>query len=381
MSTLKKAFSKKVAFGFVLLQLTLFSSITAQWNFAVSTQQEFNSNPFRAVVTDSVDSYSDFVSSYNFGVEREFSGINILYYGNYTGFQTASEINYYWHQIGVYKETESFTWGLYLEQRINNEANNYFDYLNYAGYIRKLFTAGSINWKANLSISAMEYSVIPDFNNWVASAQLSGTKSFETRTTFIGTLIFNYKGFKDFTEETETRHGVENTYYIEETVNISQIEFNGRIAQSIFESTGLALNFNYKNILSGSGFSASLIESTYGDMELYDDPVSQEGYSVGGMLTQMLPSYILFRLSYYYFDKHYPSQGIYISETEYDDIETRADEQSKFSANISKSFIVNEETGSALDLMLNYYVIKNKSNSYYFNYDMNTISLSLNYLF
>ena len=373
--------NKNVAFILVILQLSFFSAITAQWNFAISTQQEFNSNPFRAVVTDSVDSYSDFVSSYNFGIEKEFEGFNILYYGNYTGFKTAKEINYYWHQIGLYKETESFIWGLYLEQRINNEANNFFDYFNYAGYIRKSFKMGSINWKANLSISAMEYSVIPDFNNWVASAQISGNKSFQTRTTFIGTLIFNYKGFKDFTEETETRHGVENTYYIEETVNISQIEFNGRIAQSIMEGTGLALNFNYKNILSGSGFSASLIESTYGDMELYDDPVSQEGYSAGGMLTQMLPSYIILRLSYYYYDKLYPSQGIYLSETEYDESIARADEQSRFSANISKSFIINEDTGSELELMLHYYIIENKSNSYYFNYDMNTISLSLNYLF
>jgi len=381
MNILKKAFDIKVAFTVVLIQLSLFSSISAQWNFAISTQQEFNSNPFRSVVTDSVDSYSDFVSSYNFGIEKEFNGFNILYYGNYTGFKTAQDINYYWHQIGVYQDTESFIWGLYFEQRINKEKNNYFDYLNYAGYIRKSFKVGNINWKANLSISAMDYSVIPDFNNWVASAQISGNKSFETKTTFIGSLVFNYKGFKDFTEETETRHGVEHTYYIEENVNISQIEFNGRIAQSIFEGTGLALNFNYKNILSGSGFSASLIESTYGDMELYDDPVSQEGYSVGGMLTQMLPSDITFRLSYYYYDKSYPSQGIYLTDTEYDESIARADEQSKFSTSISKSFILNEDTGSALDLMLNYYVIKNKSNSYYFNYDMNTISLSLNYIF
>ena len=373
--------NKKLAFILVLLQLTFISTLSAQWNFAISTQQEFNSNPFRAVQSDSVNSLSDFVSSYNFGIEKEFDAFNILYYGNYTGFKTAKEINYYWHQVGLYNETESFIWGLYLEQRINNEENNFFDYLNYAGYIRKSFRTGTINWKANLSFSAMEYSEIPDFNNWVASARLTANKSFATRTTFIGTLIFNYKGFKNFTSETDIRHGVENTYYIEENVNISQIEFNGRIAQSIMEGTGLALNFNYKNILSGSGFSASLIESTYGDMELYDDPVSQEGYSAGGMLTQMLPSDIIFRISYYYYDKSYPSQGIYLSETEYDEIEARADEQAKFSTSISKSFIVNEDTGSELDLMLNYYIINNISNSYYFNYDMNAISLSLTYIF
>ena len=374
MNILKKAFGKTVAFIFVLIQLSLFSSITAQWNFAISTQQEFNSNPFR-----SVDSYSDFISSYNFGIDREFDDFSILYYGNYTGFKTANDINYYWHQFGLYQETESIIWGLYFEQRINKEENNYYDYFNYAGYIRKSFNYGSINWKANLSFSVMDYSEIPDFNNWIASARISGNKSFETKTTFIGTLIFNYKGFKNFTPD--STYGSDNLYYIEENVNISQIEFNGRIAQSLFENTGLALNFNYKNILSGSGFSASLMESTYGDMELYDDPVSQEGYSFGGMLTQMLPSDITFRLSYYYLSKIYPSQGIYLSDIEYNEDIAREDEQSNFSLNLSKSFIVNEETGSELNLMLKYYLIKNKSNSYYFNYDMNAVSVSLNYIF
>lgn len=374
MNILKKAFDKNVAFILVLIQFSLFSSIAAQWNFSIATQQEFNSNPFR-----SVNSYSDFISSYNFGIERKLSEFNILYYGNYTGFKNAQDINYYWHQIGIYQETESLVWGFYLEQRINKEVNNYFDYLNYAGYIRKSFKYASINWKANLSFSAMDYSNIPDFNNWVASARISGNKSFKTKTTFIGSLVFNYKGFKNFIPD--STYGIENIYYIEENVNISQIEFNGRIAQSLFENTGLALNLNYKNILSGSGFSASLIESTYGDMELYDDPVSQEGYSLGGMLTQMFPNDITFRLSYFYYNKNYPSQGIYLTDIDYDVNTTRADEQSVFSAKISKSILVNEDTGSELDLMFNYYFINNNSNSYYFNYEINSILVSINYVF
>jgi hypothetical protein len=354
----------------------LFSPITAQWNFSLSTMEEFSSNPFR-----SVDSYSDFISTFDFGIEREFAPFNILYFGSYTRFNNSENINYYWHQLGIYKESKSFIWGAYFEQRINKDENNYLDYLNYAGYLRKSFNYADINWKANLSFNSMNYSVLPDFNNWVATVELTGNKSFETKTTFIGTMLFNYKGFKNIISQIDTVHGTETLYYISENVNISQIDLNARVAQSLSESSGLALNFNYKSIISGSGFSASLIESTYGDMELYDDPISQEGYSLGGIFTQVFPSTYIFKLSYYYYNKVYPSQGIYYSNTEYNENLERKDKQSLFSTSISKSFILDEESGSEFSLLLNYYIINNKSNSYFFNYDVNALSLSLNFTF
>jgi len=292
--------------------LSIFYSlqIFGQWNFQLATNQEFSSNPFR-----SVNPYSDFISTFNIGIEREFEDFNILYFGSYSKFKESSDIDYYWYKLGIYQETESAIWGAYFEQRFNKDLNNYFNYLNYAAYIKKQFQLLNINWEANLSLNSMNYSEIPDFNNWVASTGLLGRKSFETKTTLIGTVILNYKGFKNFNANIDSVSGTEFIYYNSENVNISQLVFNGRLAQSITENTGLALNFNYKTILSGSGFSASLIQSTYGDTELYDDPISQEGYSYGGTLTQILPLDISLKLNYTYLDKNYPSQGIYLSET------------------------------------------------------------------
>ena len=372
----KANFSKATIFYLVVF-LFIFSSslINAQWNFQLSTNQEFSSNPFRSLTP-----YSDFISTFNVGIERELNSFNVLYYGSYNKFAEATDIDYYWHQLGFYKETESIVWGAYFEQRFNKDENNYFNYLNYAAYIRKSFSLLSINWEANASYSSMNYSIIPDFNNWVASTGLLARKSFETKTTFIGSLVLNYKGFKNYSENVDSSYGGEYVYYTSENVNITQLVFNGRIAQSLFENTGLALNFNYKNILSGSGFSASLMESTYGDMELYDDPVSQEGYSFGGMITQILPMDFTLKVSYSYANKNYPSQGIYLSETEYDLDVAREDTQTYFSTTISKPIYLDNKSGRELDLKLNFHLINNKSNSYYFNYDINTISLSLNYL-
>ena len=367
-------YNDKRIYLIVFLFLITPALINAQWNLKLSTNQEFNSNPFRSVTP-----YSDFISTFNVGIERELSSFNVLYYGSYNKFAEASDIDYYWHQLGFYKETKSLVWGAYFEQRFNKDSNNYFNYLNYAAYIRKSFSLFNINWEANVSYSSMNYSIIPDFDNWVASSGLLARKSFETKTTFIGSVVLNYKGFKNFSADSS--YGGEYVNYISEDVNITQIVFNARIAQSLAENTGLALNFNYKNILSGSGFSASLMESTYGDMELYDDPVSQEGYSFGGMITQILPMGFTLKASYSYANKIYPSQGIYLSDTEYDLNVAREDTQTYFSTTLSKSIYFDNEIGSELDIKLNFHLINNKSNSYYFNYDMNTISLSLNYLF
>ena len=337
----------------------------------MATTQEFNSNPFRSVTP-----YSDFISTYELGIEKEFDKLNILYYGSYNSFMESSDISYYWHQIGLYRGGDDIMWGAYFEQRINKEANNYFDYQNYVGYLKKSFNLLDIRWNSNIYFSYMNYSNLSDFNNWVLSANLTASKGFQSKTTFIGSFTFNYKGFKDYNSVEDT-----SAYYDLEYVNVSQIVFNGRIAQSLFENTGLALNINVKKILSGSGFGASLFESTYGDMELYDDPISQEGFSTGLMISQVFPNEIVLRLRYNYYHKIYPSQGIYHSEIEYDKNSTRVDDQNTLSTALSKTFYLNSSSGSAINLSLNLYLINNISNSYYYNYKSNFLSLALSYQF
>lgn len=347
-----------------------------QWNFSVSTFQTYADNPFR-----SVNPEADFISTVDVGIEKEWEKANLLYYGSYTNFMNAASQNYYWHQLGVYFPGEKSILGAYFEQRINKTDVDYFDYTNIAGYFRYNFLFSSVNLTFNSSLNFMSYSNLPEYNNWVGTLGLKAIKSYRTKTTLIGTLIFNYKGFKNFStpdsSDYEKGRGGHGKWNPAEDANISQIVFNGRAAQSIFENTGLALNFQYKKILSGSGFSASLFESTYGDMELYDDPISQQGYSIGGMLTQILPWEITFRANYIYFYKDYPSQGIYYSETEFDESKSRLDYQNYFSASMKKTIYFGGESETSLDINLLYNYINNSSNSYFYNYKKNAVSLNL----
>ncbi len=360
----------------LLTQIFFLEENYAQWNFSLSTNQEFNSNPFRSVTPS-----SDFISTYEIGIEKEFDAFNILYYGSYNGFKTSSDINYYWHQFGIYSATENKIIGAYIEQRINKEENNYFDYQNYSAYIKNSFSLLNQKWNSGISFNYMNYANLSDFNNWIISASLNTSKSFNTKTTLIGAFTLNYKGFQDFSSYLDSTNGSAITNYNSEDVNVLQVEFNGRIAQSIFESTGLAFNFNAKKIISGSGFGASLFESTYGDMELYDDPISHEGFSAGAMLTQVFANQIIFKLRYFYYYKSYPSQGIYHSETNYDESVARLDFQNQFSSSITKTFYFGKSLETELDLSLNIYLINNNSNSYYYNYKNNLFSISLNYQF
>ncbi len=368
--------TKVVYLVLLVTQMFYSESVFAQWNFSLSTNQEFNSNPFRSVTPN-----SDFISTYDLGVEKEFNAFNILYYGSYNSFKTSSDINYYWHQAGIYSASENAIIGAYLEQRINKEANNYFDYQNYSAYIKNSFKFLNQKWNSGISFNYMNYANLSDFNNWIVSASINTSKSFQTKTTLIGAFTLNYKGFQDFSSYLDSTNGTPITNYNSEDVNVSQIEFNGRFAQSLFANTGLAFNINAKKIISGSGFGASLFESTYVDMELYDDPISQEGFSLGAMLTQVFWNKIIFKLRYFYYYKSYPSQGIYNSETEYNESITRLDEQSQLSSSLTKTFYLGEVSETVLDLSLNLYFINNNSNSYYYNYENNLFSISLNYQF
>ena len=143
----------------------------------------------------------------------------------------------------------------------------------------------------------------------------------------------------------------------------------------------MALNINYKKILSGSSVSVGVIESVYGETELYEDPVTQEGFSLGGMVTQIIPLEITLQVGYFYYDKTYPSQGTYFSADEFESDTMRKDLQNNFYITASKSFYMSEESGSILNLSLNYKIINNNSNSYYYQYSVNMISLKVDYQF
>lgn len=369
-------------FSLVIMILLIQVSLSAQWNFSISTNQEYNSNPFRAV-----ESSGELISTYNYGIEKQFGDFSFLYFGSYSALSQTTDMNYYWHQAGVYAEWENSVVGTYFEQRINKDTYNFYDANLFSLYFRHSLPMDFVNLKFNTAAVYSNYPNLPDFNNLLLNAAVSASKSFESKTTLIGTLLLNYKNYRDEIDTTMmsgSGYGYmrgRRSLLSESSVSVSQLDFNARLAQSLFENTGVAVNFNYKKILSGSGVNAGIIESVYGETELYEDPVTQEGFSVGGMLTQILPFEITLQAGYFYYDKSFPAQGVFTNAELFDDTLVRNDNQNNFYITAAKNFILDEESGSYIQLSFNYNFLNSNSNSYYYNYQRNMMSLNLDFQF
>jgi hypothetical protein len=378
-------------FGFIIIIVTLFSSFTpAQWKFTLSTDHEFNSNPFRSPFSE-----QQFYYSFNIGIEKEFKDISILYYGSYSRFYETNERNSYWHQLGFYNNDESTKFGIYANQRFNTTEYDFFNYSDVTGYLKQKIDWTFMNVLLQTSTTYKMYNNLKSYNNALFTFGLQLNKSFETKTTFILQSLLSYKNYVNTGTESITQgrsgkgmmwgSGYNSTYA--DTVSYpkvtsTQVFSSVRIAQSIFEGTGIAVYYQKRSLIEGSGTWYGSVNYNYGDeSDLYDDPISRRENTFGFELTQVLPELIILKLGYMYSDRIYPSQGIYTdAETLVQEL-NRNDKQNYYYVNISKSFLLSEESEQSLNLNIAYSYISNESNSFWYNYNFNQVSLNLGFVF
>ncbi|MBN2570995.1 MAG: hypothetical protein JXA68_02600 [Ignavibacteriales bacterium] len=356
---------------FVLTFLFLSNINSAQFYFSVSTDQEYNDNPF-----NSPTPFSSMISSYDLGVEAYIDNFNLGYYGSYTMFSEFSQRNFLWHQFGLwyYSENGSITAGLYGEQRINNDLYNFYDYMDFTGYVKYLFQLEDFYNTLHLNLELTKYDYFTELNNWLASVGYKLSRSFESGTTIIGGGIFSYKNY--FDDEIVISSGGNKTPY---TMHLA---YFGRIAQSITSRTGLAAQFTNRHILDGTGNYNIQLNQAYGDESgLFDDPVSYEGYAFTTELTQILPLEIILKAGYSYNNKDYKYQGIYTGDTTYTFTTTRFDKQNNLYVGLKKSFPLSETSDTELIVSLRYQMINNSSNSYWYKYKSNLIGLNIDLQF
>jgi hypothetical protein len=355
-----------------------FSNLFPQWNFSLSTNQEFTDNPFHFPIATST-----FVSSFNLGIETEINTFGFGYYGNYSNFSTATDRNFYWHQLGFWNASEKFMFGMYAEQRINQLEYEYFDYSNYNVYLKHKANLEGFNFLTQGGFTLTTYDQLTDLNNWMLSFGTNINKSFETKTTIIGGIIFNYKDYYDTNLDTNQTIGSGRFSYSEaQTAYTTQINYYLRIAQSITSTTGIAAQYTGRKILDGTATTVRELEYAYGDESQYfDDPISYEGYGFNVQLTQILPLEIMLRASYFYNYKEYPTHGVFLDEEIIDDTIIRVDKQNMLNLSISKNIYLSEENDNALYLGLSFQNINNSSNSFWYDYKANSISLDIDFQF
>jgi hypothetical protein len=229
-----------------------------------------------------------------------------------------------------------------------------------------------------------KYTSIPILDNVTTSFSAAINKGFETGTTVILGGAFNFKKYLTPTQTgtysylDEANNLITESFRDKNVSSVSQVLTFGRIAQSVTETTGLAFQFTNRSILNGFGTFVKDLNMIYGDeSEMFDDPVNYEGNNFAVELTQILFDDLQIKAGYYLNKKNYPSQGLYDESLFYNTDIMRSDTQSIFNLSLTKSIPLEFLNGNNLSIGLNYQTIKNKSNSYLFDYKSNSINLSL----
>lgn len=362
---------------FILLFLVLsFNNILAQLNYSLGTSQSYSDNPFHSPIAE-----SSLISTFDFGVQYKLPSISFGYYGNYSHFNEIGDRNYYWHQIGLWSATDTSIFGLYLEQRLNTLEFEYYNYTNYNTYYKHKFNFSGTNLSLGAILSYTNYSFLDDLDNIYGSIGLTLNRSFETKTTLIGGINYNYKNY--ISTDLNSADLVGDSLFSSSTSAFtSQFNFYGRIAQSITETTGLALHYSNQNIVGGTANFIRELDYVYGDESQYfDDPISYQGYSLSIQLTQILPEGIKLKIIYTDEFKEYPSQGIYVNSELFDPNILRNDDVSDLNISVSKNFYFGDNQKTAILLTLGYRQLQNKSNSYWYSYSTNLFTLNFDYQF
>ena len=376
----KRVFSN---FSIILFAAVVFSgtsTIWAQWEFNFSTSQEYNSNPLRLP-----DAKADFISSFNAGIENDLSNVKLLYFGSYTRFETETGRNYFWHQLGFYREDTNYIYGFYGEQRINKTEYNFFDYYNLTGYYKQILESSYFIPTIGISGTIKKYLQLSDYDNLFLTGGASINKGFNTKTTLILNAGINYKYYFNSSMSTYSDSGMYPVYRrghsAYSSLSTTQFYANIRVAQSLFENTGLALYYLNRSLIDGNEAVGGYYY-TYGDeSDLYDDPVSRNENAIGLDYTQILPGDIILKTGFEYSSRMYPSQGIYLTADVYETGEERNDTQYYYYLNAATTFLLSSNDLYKLHANLGYGYFDKNSNSYWYDFSGSSFSLNLSLQF
>lgn len=351
----------------------------AQLNLKLSTEQEFNDNPFHTATPMNV-----LMSSVELGVEKDLGVLSLGYYGSYLNFDVIPERNFYWHQVALWKEFDNSSLGIYAEQRLGRDIYTYYNFNNYTLYYNSQFEVGPFYIFLNPNINATTYENISILDNIKGNLGVGINTSLESGTTLIlgGSLnqkiYLNPKQTGTYTYLDPNNNLIEATYMDRNVSSITQLVSYGRISQPITSFTGLAFQFTNRSIFNRVGSFVKELNLYYGDeSEMFDDPVNYEGNNLSLELTQILFNDLEIKAGYYLNYKNYITQGVYNELYDYNTSVMRNDTQNIFNLSVKKNISLGESDNLNLSLGLNYQTIRNNSNSYLYNYRSNSVSFNV----
>ena len=361
----------------------------AQFQSYINLDQSYESNPFRYP-----EAQESWISAIEGAAQYNFTPLTISYTGNYTFFSNFSERNYYWHQAALFSTWENTRAGVYFDQRLNSADYSIYDYYSLTAYLNHSFTWNTVNMYFAGNAVLNTYSELSDLDNYELHSTLRLNKSFQTRTTLIGGIGIHYKSYTTTytfvdtlnyyhsgmgpggnTMDSEAR--IQNVEV--EAPTVSQIQYWMRIAQSLADNSGLALQYNARLSLSGSTrYLAGLPYEYFDESDIFDDPMGYELQSLGLEFTQLLQPSLTMKASVYAGQKEYTSQGIYLDELNFDESTLRSDQYMTARLGLIKNVSLGN---TGLSFLLEYQWLQNESNSFWYNYTNHYTNFSISFSF
>lgn len=174
------------------------------------------------------------------------------------------------------------------------------------------------------------------------------------------------------------RGGMESTveYLMYEEPSTSQLRAWINVGQSLSETTGLSVRFLQRWNLTdrGRAFVGGAVDFI-GEEELFDDPYSYESSELSLTLTRILDGGIRLRGGAFYIAKSYD----YPATLDYSDADAASRKDDRFGGwvRIEKSFGGGFLLFNGLRISLGYVYMRNQSNTAYYDYSSNAVTLGM----
>ncbi len=375
-----------------ILLMALIANIQLGWaqlspSFTVSSYVD--DNVYRSPEAQG-DLLSDFSLRLNYTPEQ--SDFTYFINGNYFTYAQNPERNFYINDLGVNyvsvfgsQKNHYFFAGADWLMRLNGADYNYYDYNQLFAYFNFRFNFSNYLLKTGYNFRYRSYSNLSALDNTRHYLFMQINRALPTRTTLIFEADLGYKSFAGQTVAVSGTGGrgrgrmfYEPAYTETQTIpSLSHFIYLMRVAQSLHDRLGIYVQYRQQiNLSSNSGYQNS--EGYFQDEELFDDPFSYESKSITSQLTWLMPYFVKLQVGGGILNKQYISEQAYVSASDtVGNGGLREDDRRFGYVRLSKTFKLKQSVIDQLRFNLEYNLVINKSNSYWYDYKNNLLGASL----
>ncbi len=368
--------------GLILSVLFNFSTAQSQFMMNTSIHNAYDDNVNNNYL-NTFDRLTQFSLQSGYDFNNENYNVQIFYLGSFNYYKNIIARTFHTHSTGlVYsklygEEMETaLNVGANYNLRIGREEFSYFDNSQYIGYVNVKHQLaerafGKLGYR--IKYLAYEEQELVDLNNLENYFFAQVMNFLPSRTTLAFEANLGVKTYTNAPPETTTiisGMGRRRSTVDDSKPSVIQLSGNARIAQSIFDETGISVTAGYqKNLQQETRYlSSGYIVS---DDDLFDDNYGYEGASVDAALTQILPWSMMARISFAYQNKNYMNRPAY-------DLLDSIKSNQRVDNVSSLSIILEKEFGwlKGFSVSLLYDFIRNESNDDFYNYKNNVFAIS-----